>query len=64
MRKRQTNDVVETKSGRIEDAMRRYGLGRGSMRALAKAAGAEIKIGRSYLINFSKVDEYLDQQSR
>ena len=30
------------------------------MRKVAGEAGAEIKIGKCYLINFSKVDAYMD----
>ena len=44
--------------------MKRYGLGRSSIRTLAKNAKAEIKLGRSYLINFKRVDEYLESCSR
>lgn len=61
-RKKTESDVVVT--GRIEEAMKRYGLGRSSIRTLAKNAKAEIKFGRSYLINFKRVDEYLDSCSR
>ena len=42
------------KSGRINQACMRY---------IAKEAEAEIKIGRCYLINFSKVDAYIDSLS-
>ena len=48
------------KAGRIEQACSRYGLGRNTMRKVAGEAGAEIKVGKCYLINFSKVDAYLD----
>ena len=64
------NRIIETeaesplKSGRIEQACARYGLGRCTMRNLAKEASAEIKVGKCYLINFSKVDMYLDSISK
>lgn len=51
---------TEIKAGRIEQACARYGLGKNTMRKVAGEAGAEIKIGKCYLINFSKVDAYMD----
>ena len=51
---------IEVKAGRIEQACARYGLGKNTMRKVAGEAGAEIKIGKCYLINFSKVDAYMD----
>lgn len=51
---------TEVKTGRIEQACARYGLGKNTMRKVAGEAGAEIKIGKCYLINFSKVDAYMD----
>ena len=62
MQKRVTNNENDfnVKSGRIEQACARYGLGRNTMRKVAGEAGAEIKIGKCYLINFSKVDAYMD----
>lgn len=53
----------EVKTGRIEQACERYGIGKTSMRQIAADAGAEIKIGKSYLINFTKVDAYMDSIS-
>lgn len=54
---------VEMKSGKIDRACQRYDLGRNTMRRIAEEAGAVIRIGRIYLINFSKVDAYLDEIS-
>ena len=55
------NDLeINAKTGRIEQACARYGVGRSTMRNIAKKAGAEVKIGKCYLINFSKVDAYMD----
>lgn len=53
----------ELKTGRLEQACARYGLGKNTMRKVADEAGAAIKIGKCYLINFSKVDEYMDRMS-
>ena len=55
--------ILFQKSGRIEQACARYGVGRSTMRNIAKEAGAEVKIGKCYLINFSKVDDYMDSLS-
>ncbi|MCD8325760.1 MAG: DUF6462 family protein [Lachnospiraceae bacterium] len=55
--------ATENRTGRIEDACKRYGLGRTSMKSVAAAAGAEIKIGKSYLVNYAKVDAYMDSIS-
>lgn len=53
----------EIKSGKLEQACMRYGLGRNTMRKVADEAGAVIRIGKCYLINFSKVDSYMDNMS-
>lgn len=63
MKMREAECSPDMRTGRIDDAMRRYGVGRDTMRKIAQAAGAEIKLGRSYLINFQKVDDYLDSLS-
>ena len=59
------NDLeINAKTGRIEQACARYGVGRSTMRNIAKEAGAEVKIGKCYLINFSKVDAYMDNMCK
>ena len=63
VKKRECERTTEMRTGRIEDAMRRYGVGRDTMRKIARAAAAEIRVGRSYLINYSKVDAYMDSLS-
>lgn len=62
MRKRlERNDIgIVEKTGRIEQACARYGVGRNTMRQIAEQAGAVIRIGRNYLIDFQRVDKYLD----
>lgn len=55
--------VKEHKTGRINDACARYGVGIGTMRKIAEDAGAVVRIGRTYLINFTKVDAYMDMLS-
>ncbi len=51
------------KYGRIDDACRRYSLGRCTMRRLAGEAGAVVHVGKSCLINFARVDAYLEALS-
>ena len=51
------------RTGRLEQACARYGLGRNTMRKVADDADAVIRIGKCYLINFSKVDDYMDSIS-
>lgn len=53
----------EVKTGKLDQACMRYGLGRNTMRKVADEAGAVIKIGKCYLINYSKVDNYMDAMS-
>ncbi|MGN0357089.1 MAG: DUF6462 family protein [Blautia sp.] len=52
------------RTGKIEQACMRYGLGRNTMRKVADDAQAVIRIGKLYLINFSKVDAYMDSISK
>lgn len=65
MRKRTIENgcVVDAKTGRIDEACARYGVGRNTMRKIAADANAAIKIGKNYLINFSVVDAYMDALS-
>lgn len=59
-KRREIKSVSDMRTGRIDDAMNRYGLGRNSIRELAKAARAEIRVGKALLFNFNRIDEYLD----
>lgn len=54
---------INAKTGRLDQACQNYGVGRNTMRQIAKNANAVIRIGRTYLINFSKVDKYMDDLS-
>ena len=54
---------IDAKTGRIEQACARYGVGRNTMRQIAEQAGAVVRIGRNYLINFRIVDEFMDSIS-
>lgn len=53
----------EIKTGRLEQACIRYNIGHNAMRQVAEDAKAVVRVGKSYLINFTKVDEYLDDIS-
>lgn len=50
----------EVRTGRIQEAMARYSLGKETMRRTAAAAGAVIKLGRVCLYDFEKIDKYID----
>lgn len=52
------------KTGGVDEACIRYSLGKASMRKVAEDANAVIRIGKRYLINYSKVDLYLDSISQ
>ncbi len=54
---------IDARTGRIDQACARYGVGRNTMRQIAEQAGAVVRIGRNYLINFHKVDAYMDSLS-
>lgn len=56
--------VAAAKTGRIEQACARYGLGKNTMRNVAEQAGAVIKIGKCYLVDFQKVDAYMDSLAK
>lgn len=64
MNVRKDTTAAAAKTGRIEQACARYGLGRNTMRNVAEQAGAVIKIGRCYLVDFHKVDAYMDSLSK
>lgn len=60
MRKRENACTVEAKTGSIDEACQRYGLGKATMRRVAEDAGAVIRIGRRLLVNFARVDAFMD----
>ena len=57
-------DEKEIKTGGLPEACARYGMGKASMRKVAEDAGAVIRIGKRYLVNFSRVDLYMDSISQ
>ena len=63
MRKKNIAELSEARTGGIEEACARYGLGKASMRKVAEDAGAVIRIGKRYLVNFVKVDSYMNSIS-
>ena len=63
MQKRKTQPLAErpeVKTGSLDDACVRYSLGKPSMRRVAEDANATIRIGRRVVLNFTKIDEYMD----
>lgn len=64
MKMRSTEPYQDQKTGSITDAMNRYGLGRTTMSKVAKEAGAVVRIGKRYLVNYSKLDAYMDENSK
>lgn len=60
MRNKTLASEREVKTGGIEEACARYGLGKSSMRKVAEDAHAIIRIGKRYLVNFGKVDLYMN----
>lgn len=63
MNKKSNVLATEQKTGKIDQACARYGLGRNTMRKVAEESGAVVRFGKSYLINFTKVDDYMDSIS-
>ena len=62
MRKRNVCDETNLiKYGRLADACKRYSLGAYTMRRVARDAGAVVHVGTACLINFDKVDEYMEE---
>ncbi|RGD95189.1 hypothetical protein DW644_03785 [Clostridiales bacterium AM23-16LB] len=63
MRNLKIRDTDESKLGTLEQAAGRYSFGRNAMRRIAGEAGAIIKIGRSVRVNFTILDQYMDDLS-
>ncbi len=63
-RKRPENNGAVVKTGGIDDACARYGLGKRNMRKVAEDAGAIIRIGKRLLVNYAKVDMYMNSISQ
>lgn len=55
--------IPEVKTGKLDQACMRYGVGRNTMRKIAEESNAVIRIGKSYLINFTVVDKFMDNLS-
>lgn len=62
MRKMERSEP-EVRTGKLDQACMRYGLGKNTMRKVAEEAEAVIRVGKCYLVNFSKVDAYMDSIS-
>lgn len=57
-------EISKMKTGKLDTACLRYDLGRNTMRRVASEAGAVVKLGKCYLINFTKVDAYMDEMAK
>ena len=55
-----TADKAEIRTGSWDDGCARYSFGKPTMRKVAADANAVIRIGRRTVLNFSKIDRYLD----
>lgn len=64
MSRKRIRALPEIKTGRIDEAMRRYSLGRDKTRSIAKDAGAVVKVGGVCLYDFEKMDAYIDKLRR
>lgn len=56
-------EMPQMKTVKIEPACIRYGVGKNTMRKIAKDAEAVVRVGKNYLINVDKVDKYMDTLS-
>ena len=54
-------EVVKTMG--LPEACARYGLGKATMRKVAEDASAVVRLGRRYLVNVARVDQYMDSVS-
>lgn len=53
---------MQVKTGTVSQAKVRYNVGRDTIMQLAEDAGAIVHIGRRVLINFTKLDQYIDDE--
>lgn len=56
-------NIPDMKTGKLDQACMRYGVGRNTMRRIAEESNAVVRIGKSYLINFTVVDKFMDNLS-
>ncbi len=50
--------------GKYSDVMQRYSVGRSTAVKIATAAEAKVKIGKSVICDFKKIDSYLEGLQR
>lgn len=62
MRERKNEATMIKRFADIKEACSYTSLGRNSLMALAKTAGAERRFGKRVLYDLSKIDEYFDKQ--
>lgn len=54
--------AIEPAYGRYPDVMARYRIGLNTARKLSNEAGAITKVGKVAIVDFSKIDEYLEMK--
>lgn len=64
MRTRPLSDKAEIRTGGIDEGCARYSVGRQTMRRIAEDANAVIRVGKRYLLNFERIDRYMDALSQ
>ena len=65
MQKRTAHHIENTqvKTAKLDFACARYSMGRAAMRKIAEDANAVIRVGRSYFVNLTILDRYMDSIS-
>lgn len=53
--------VVAQKYGRVPEAMIRYGVGESTLRKIAAAAHAVVKVGKVSVVDFDRMDAYMEE---
>lgn len=61
---RESVSTVEKRFADLAEACYHTSLGRNSLSRLAKAAGAERKVGKRVLYDLHRIDEYFDKQAK
>lgn len=64
MRERKNEATMIKRFADIKEACSYTSLGRNSLVKLAKAAGAERRVGKRVLYDLHRIDEFLDKQAK
>lgn len=63
LRNKENNESKEIRTGRINEACARYSVGANTMRKYADEAGAVIRLGKCYLIDFNIMDAFMSSKA-